>query len=59
VLLIPTYVGRGPSEKSSGDRRRCGHISKQRNTLLRFLQVEAAQWAKKIAKVAMARKLAV
>jgi transposase len=67
-----------PSEESSGDRRRLGHISKQGNALLRFLLVEAAQvtvrsqpqWrsrffhlamrrGRKIAKVAMARKLAV
>jgi transposase len=67
-----------PSEESSGDRRRLGHISKQGNVLLRFLLVEAAQvtvrshpeWrtkffhlamrrGRKIAKVAMARKLAV
>ena len=66
-----------PEEKSSGDRRRQGHISKQGNVLLRFLLVEAAQvtvrsrqeWrnqffhlamrrGRKIAKVAMARKLA-
>ena len=67
-----------PSEDSSGDRRRLGHISKQGNALLRFLLVEAAQvtvrslpeWrnkyfhlamrrGRKIAKVAMARKLAI
>jgi transposase len=71
-------VGLVPEEKSSGDRRRLGHISKQGNALLRFLLVEAAQvtirsqaqWrskffhlamrrGRKIAKVAMARKLAV
>jgi transposase len=67
-----------PLEESSGERRRLGHISKQGNSLLRFLLVEAAQattrtipeWRskyihltmrrrKKIAKVAMARKLAI
>ena len=32
-----------PTEESSGDRRRLGHISKQGNVLLRFLLVEAAQ----------------
>ena len=67
-----------PSEESSGDRRRLGHISKQGNALLRYLPVEAAQvtvrtqpqWrskffhlamrrGRKIAKVAMARRLAV
>jgi len=75
---IASYVGLVPSEESSGDRRRLGHISKQGNSLLRFFLVEAAQvtvrsnpeWrsrffhlamrrGRKIAKVAMARKLAV
>jgi transposase len=75
---IASYVGLVPSEESSGERRRLGHISKQGNSLLRFLLVEAAQvtvrsqpqWrskffhlalrrGRKIAKVAMARKLAV
>jgi transposase len=75
---LASYVGLVPDEKSSGDRRRLGHISKQGNVLLRFLLVEAAQvtvrsqpeWrnrffhlgmrrGRKIAKVAMARKLAV
>jgi transposase len=37
------YVGLVPSEESSGDRRRMGDISKQGNSLLRFLLVEAAQ----------------
>src|SRR5438270_3681996 len=40
---IASYVGVVPSEESSGDRRRLGHISKQGNVLLRFLLVEAAQ----------------
>jgi transposase len=75
---IASYLGLVPSEESSGDRRRLGHISKQGNSLLRFLLVEAAQvtvrslpeWrrkyfhlamrrGRKIAKVAMARKLAI
>jgi len=75
---VASYVGLVPTEASSGDRRRLGHISKQGNALLRFLLVEAAQvtvrsqpeWrsrffhlamrrGRKIAKVAMARKLAV
>jgi transposase len=75
---IASYLGLVPEERSSGDRRRLGHISKQGNVLLRFLLVEAAQvtvrsqpeWrsnffhlamrrGRKIAKVAMARKLAV
>ncbi|HVH70735.1 MAG TPA: IS110 family transposase [Candidatus Dormibacteraeota bacterium] len=75
---IGSYVGLIPCEDSSAGRQRLGHISKQGNTLLRFLLVEAAQAAarcnpdwrrrylhlmmrreKRIAKVAMARKLAV
>jgi transposase len=75
---IASYVGLIPCEDSSADRRRLGHITKQGNTLLRFLLVEAAQAAvrrdpdwrrrythlamrreRQIAKVAMARKLAV
>jgi transposase len=34
-----------PSEDSSADKQRLGHTSKQRNSLLRFLLVEAAQAA--------------
>jgi len=75
---IAAYLGLVPEEESSGERRRLGHISKQGNSLLRFLLVEAAQvtvrsdgrWrnqffhlaqrrGRKIAKVAMARRLAV
>jgi len=75
---VASYLGLVPEEESSGDRRRLGHISKQGNSLLRFLLVEAAQvtvrsdseWrgkffhlamrrGRKIAKVAMARRLAV
>jgi transposase len=75
---IASYLGLVPLEDSSGKRRRLGHITKQGNSLLRFLLVEAAQvtvrsvpeWrsqyvhltmrrGRKIAKVAMARKLAV
>ena len=40
---IASYVGLVPAEDSSGERRRLGHISKQGNSLLRFLLVEAAQ----------------
>jgi transposase len=40
---IASYVGLVPSEESSGDRRRLGHINKQGNSLLRYLLVEAAQ----------------
>jgi transposase len=75
---IASYLGVVPLEDSSGNRRRLGHITKQGNSLLRFLLVEAAQvtvrslpeWrskyfhlamrrGRKIAKVAMARKLAI
>src|SRR6266478_3057999 len=75
---IASYLGLVPLEKASGNQRRLGHITKQGNSLLRFLLVEAAQvtvrslpeWrskyfhlamrrGRKIAKVAMARRLAV
>jgi transposase len=75
---IASYLGLVPLEESSGNRRRLGHITKQGNSLLRFLLVESAQvtarsipeWrskyfplamrrGRKIAKVAMARRLAV
>ena len=75
---IGSYLGLIPCEDSSADHQRLGHISKQGNTLLRFLLVEATQGAiqsdpelrrqflhlamrrqRSIAKVAMARKLAV
>ena len=60
---IASYVGLVPSEESSGDRRRLGHISKQGNVLLRFLLVEAAQvtvrsqpeWRSKFFHLAMRR----
>ena len=42
---IGTYVGIIPSEDSSAGKQRLGHISKQGNSLLRFLLVEAAQAA--------------
>jgi transposase len=75
---IASYLGLVPLEKSSGNRRRLGPITKQGSSMVRFLLVEAAQvtvrslpeWRKKyahlrmrrvrkIAKVAMARRLAV
>jgi len=40
---VACYLGLVPLEKSSGNRRRLGHITKQGNSLLRFLLVEAAQ----------------
>src|SRR6202158_2261887 len=42
---IGSYTGLIPCEDSSAGRQRLGHISKQGNTLLRFLLVEAAQAA--------------
>jgi len=45
---VDTYVGMIPSEDSSGGKQRLGHISKQSNSLLRFLLVEAAQAAARI-----------
>ena len=75
---VASYLGLVPLEKSSGKRRRLGHITKQGSSILRFLLVEAAQvtvrsvpeWrskyfhltlrrGRKIAKVAMARRLAI
>jgi transposase len=45
---IGNYVGMIPSEDSSAGKQRLGHISKQGNSLLRFLLVEAAQAAARI-----------
>ena len=45
---IGSYVGMIPSEDSSADKQRLGHIGKQGNSLLRFLLVEAAQAAARI-----------
>jgi transposase len=42
---LTSYLGLIPSETSSGERRRLGAISKQGNTLLRTLLVEAGQSA--------------
>jgi transposase len=42
---LASYLGLIPSEDSSGTRRRLGAISKQGNTLLRTLLVEAGQTA--------------
>jgi Transposase IS116/IS110/IS902 family len=60
---IGSYLGLILCEDSSADRRRLGHISKQGNTLLRFLLVEAAQaavrgdaeWQRKFVHLAMRR----
>ena len=75
---VGSYLGLIPSEYSSGGRQQLGHISKQGNSFLRFLLVEAGQSAvrydpelgrfyrrlaarknRALAKVAVARKLAV
>jgi transposase len=61
---IGSYVGLIPSEDSSGGRQRLGHISKQGNSLLRFLLVEAAQaavrcnpdWRRRYRRLAMRRQ---
>jgi transposase len=45
---IGTYVGMIPSEDSSAGKQRLGHITKQGNSLLRYLLVEAAQAAARI-----------
>ncbi len=45
---IGTYVGMIPSEDSSAGKQQLGHISKQGNSLLRFLLVESAQAAARI-----------
>jgi len=44
---VASYLGLIPAEESSSDRRRLGHISKQGNTLLRWLLVEAATKAQR------------
>ena len=44
---IGSYLGLIPVEESSSDKRRLGHISKQGNTLLRWLLVEAAAKAQR------------
>jgi transposase len=40
---VASYLGLVPLERSSGRRRRLGHITKQGSSMLRFLLVEAAQ----------------
>ncbi len=64
---LSSYLGLVPAEQSSGDRRRLGHISKQGNTLLRFLLGEAAQaavrsdpeWRRQFVHLAMRRERAI
>jgi transposase len=42
---VVSYLGLNPQEHSSGGRQRLGSISKQGNTMMRYLLVEAAQTA--------------
>ena len=42
---LSSYLGLIPAEESSADKRRLGSITKQGNTLLRWLLVEAASLA--------------
>ena len=44
---VGSYLGLIPAEESSGNKRRLGHISKQGNTLLRWLLVEASVHAQR------------
>jgi transposase len=61
---IGNYVGMIPREDSSAGKQRLGHISKQGNSLLRFLLVEAAQaavrsnpdWRRRYVHLAMRRQ---
>ena len=45
---IGSYIGMIPSEDSSAGKQRLGHITKQGNSLLRFLLVEASQAAARL-----------
>jgi transposase len=64
---LSSYLGLVPTEESSGERRHLGHISKQGNTLLRFLLVAAAQitvrsdpdWRRRYVHLAMRRERAI
>src|SRR5712671_7023974 len=61
---IGSYIGLVPTEDSSADHQRLGHISKQGNTLLRYLLGEAAQaaarwdsdWRRRYVHLAMRRQ---
>jgi transposase len=61
---VSNYVGLIPSEDSTGGRQRLGHITKQGNSLLRCLLVEAAQaaarcnpdWRRRYRHLAMRRR---
>jgi transposase len=45
---VVSYLGLNPSEKSSGGKQRMGAISKQGNTMVRWLLIEAAQTAARL-----------
>jgi transposase len=45
---VTSYAGLIPQEESSGGRQRFGRLTKQGNSLLRFLLVEAAQTASRL-----------
>jgi transposase len=61
---VGSYLGLIPCEDSSAGKQRLGHLSKQGNTLLRFLLVEAAQaavrcdpdWRRRFGHLAMRRQ---
>jgi len=61
---VGSYLGLIPCEASSGGKQRLGHLSKQGNTLLRYLLVEAAQaavrcdaqWRRRFVHLAMRRQ---
>ena len=60
---VGSYLGLIPSEESTGGRQRLGHISKQGNTLMRFLLIESAHtvvryeadWRRRFLHLAMRR----
>jgi transposase len=45
---VVSYLGLNPREESSGGRQRLGHITKQGNTMMRWLLVEAGQTAARL-----------
>ena len=45
---VVSYLGLNPSEESSGGRQRLGAISKQGNSMMRYLLIEAAQTASRL-----------
>ena len=58
---VASYLGLIPSERSSGEQQRLGHLSKQGNAVLRGLLVEAAhiavrcdaEWRRQYVRLAM------